>query len=447
MARKAIKLPYMAQNGNVWYAYLRIPADVQHVFGGRSVMKYSPGLTDPLAAYREAKPIIDSWHRKIAIARGKEDARPAVLIEQARQEFLKMKQGLIPGDEWEDVMHPLLIKLGFSGPESEFEDYRTDIYAPAPLNPKETAIIQQVTGERTAFGQYVAEWHRGLSHITPRSRAQYIMDVQQFGAFAGPDATLQDTDGLTRTAQQWVDKQTQEAVTSKTIMRKLSACGSYWTWLVSLGYAADNVTSPFKGRRIPVAKRKDQASVRQPFTPSQVMQLFRAAQAEQDHAALADLIMLAAYTGARIEELAKLEVSVIDLEAGCMTLSSKTDAGHRTVPIMPQIAPIVTRLAAQAQASRWLFHDPGNHQYGVRSASLSKQFGRLKTRLGFDDRFVFHSIRKTVATLFETAQCPEGIAADILGHEKPTMTYGLYSGGSSLAVRRKWMLKALVYPA
>jgi hypothetical protein len=28
---------------------------------------------------------------------------------------------------------------------------------------------------------------------------------------------------------------------------------------------------------------------------------------------------------------------------------------------------------------------------------------------------------------------PEGVAADIVGHEKQTMTYGVYSGGSSLA--------------
>ncbi len=32
---------------------------------------------------------------------------------------------------------------------------------------------------------------------------------------------------------------------------------------------------------------------------------------------------------------------------------------------------------------------------------------------------------------------PECTAADILGHEKPTMTYGLYSGGANLEVKRK----------
>jgi hypothetical protein len=35
---------------------------------------------------------------------------------------------------------------------------------------------------------------------------------------------------------------------------------------------------------------------------------------------------------------------------------------------------------------------------------MSKRFGHLKTKEGFDERYVFHSIRKTVATLLENAQ-------------------------------------------
>ena len=33
----------------------------------------------------------------------------------------------------------------------------------------------------------------------------------------------------------------------------------------------------------------------------------------------------------------------------------------------------------------------------------------------------------------------ESISADILGHEKKTITYGLYSGGSSMAQKREAM--------
>ena len=46
---------------------------------------------------------------------------------------------------------------------------------------------------------------------------------------------------------------------------------------------------------------------------------------------------------------------------------------------------------------------------------------------------VYHFIRNTVITKLEQADVSESVTADIVGHEKKTITYGLYSGGSSMA--------------
>ncbi|WP_198374063.1 tyrosine-type recombinase/integrase [Neoroseomonas rubea] len=73
------------------------------------------------------------------------------------------------------------------------------------------------------------------------------------------------------------------------------------------------------------------------------------------------------------------------------------------------------------------------------------QRARLKTRLGYGPEVVFHSIRKTVATALENAGVPENVAADILGHEKPRITYGLYSGGSNLATKAE-AIEKVRYP-
>ena len=43
---------------------------------------------------------------------------------------------------------------------------------------------------------------------------------------------------------------------------------------------------------------------------------------------------------------------------------------------------------------------------------------------------------KTVVTFLENAGVLENVSADIVGHEKPRITYGLYSGGASLEVKR-----------
>ena len=42
---------------------------------------------------------------------------------------------------------------------------------------------------------------------------------------------------------------------------------------------------------------------------------------------------------------------------------------------------------------------------------------------------------------FFNAGVPENVVADIVGHEKTTMTYGLYSGGLSLVVKHEALNK------
>ena len=71
--------------------------------------------------------------------------------------------------------------------------------------------------------------------------------------------------------------------------------------------------------------------------------------------------------------------------------------------------------------------------------AVGKLFGRLETSLGHGKLKVFHSITKTATTIFEQAGVPEGITADIVGHEKATITYGPYSRGASIEQRKEAM--------
>jgi len=52
---------------------------------------------------------------------------------------------------------------------------------------------------------------------------------------------------------------------------------------------------------------------------------------------------------------------------------------------------------------------------------------------------------KTLTTLLENAGVSENLATDIVGHEKPRITYGLYSGGATLEVKRE-ALELVRYP-
>ena len=71
------------------------------------------------------------------------------------------------------------------------------------------------------------------------------------------------------------------------------------------------------------------------------------------------------------------------------------------------------------------------------ASSISNQFTKFKQGLGYEGSQDFHSFRRTFLTMCENAGIPEGVAADIAGHKKQTISYGLYSGGNTIEVMRE----------
>ena len=154
---------------------------------------------------------------------------------------------------------------------------------------------------------------------------------------------------------------------------------------------------------------------------------------------LADLTRLGMYTGCRIEELCALKTKHV-ADDHFKIVDAKTEAGVRDVPTHRELAQTMARLVDQSREGYVLSRLTTN-KYGDRSNAIGKKFGKLKTAQGFGPQYVFHSIRKTVVTMLENAGVPENVVADIVGHEKPTMTYGLYSGGVSLERKAEALAK------
>ena len=156
---------------------------------------------------------------------------------------------------------------------------------------------------------------------------------------------------------------------------------------------------------------------------------------DQDHA-LFDVFTFAIYTGARREEIGQLTVDSVKNDV-VIIADAKSSAGNRSVPLHSKLKPLVARLTIGAKGSDYLFRKLTAAQYGHRTDAIGKRFGRTKTALGYDSRYVFHSLRKTVATRLEQAGVLENVASDILGHEKAaTLSYGLYSSGTSIEQMR-----------
>jgi integrase len=171
-----------------------------------------------------------------------------------------------------------------------------------------------------------------------------------------------------------------------------------------------------------------------PFTASDVERLYTEAIIHKDWT-LGQLMLIGAYTGARIEEICSLKQEHINLnEKSFKITDSKTEAGVRIIPIHQSLMPVIKELMRTSE--EYIIANLTKSKFDDRSNAIGKRFGRLKTKLGYSKRHVFHSIRKTFTTQLENAGVNENVTADIIGHEKPRMTYGLYSGGTNLEVKR-----------
>ena len=301
--------------------------------------------------------------------------------------------------------------------------------------------FDEITGNATPWLLHLEPWLDGQPMLKAPTRVRYKAEVVDFGK-AHKGLTVESlTFDL---AQAWARaRMIAHKDEASTLKRRLAALRSYWAFLVVIK-AADRLTQPFTALVLP-ARQKEARATRAEFSPAQVVALHAAALAQGDQD-MADLILMGAFTGGRIEELCKLTTKDWDTAQGTVRLDSKTDAGRRDVPVLPALETLLTRLASKSPVGGTLLPKKTTKADRRLSQPYSEAFSILKTSQGHDEALVFHSLRKTVATRLKNAGCPETIAADVLGHKVKTMSYGVYAGGSDLDVRRTWMAQALVYP-
>jgi integrase len=433
-----------------------VPADAQAVVGKKVLMK-STGETDEHRAAAMAAPIIAQFEAQIRSARltGRplDQMTAETLAERYRAEKASDSE-LASITEITDVVRFALrqIRQDYAAYGRQVREAGYDAHAALRLLPhgdKAVAVAEAVTGRATAFDAHLDAW-KPYAGLKPRPLDQAISTIQQFKREVGQ--TIEALCG--RHVQEWIDAlinpDGEQGSTAKTVRRKLSELRNYWQWMQQREIVSDDI-NPFVGRRIrePPERRKTKDEARQRWQPEEVVCLWEEATRRGD-ASLANAIKIAAYSGARIEGVVQLKTSDIlidpDTKIRCMRMTDKTQAGDRHVPVHSEIDALIKNLAATSDKDGYLIPSDAKNKYGERSQPIGKRFGRLKTQLGFDRRYVFHSIRKTVTSLLRDQGCPEDVAADIVGHIKPTMTYGLYAGDTRMDQRAEWLEKAVRYP-
>ena len=432
----------MERRRNVWYARLGIPEAVRHHFDGRIRFFQSTKHSDQHKAQIVALELVTQWKRQIAAAQNIKldpDVELALdlrkQIESEREAFDPMCLGDYPPIE--DAVSDHTDKLREKGEEERAAKiasivYQNQVVLQSELPGWEATVkgTPRSISQKIKAGREVAERFPTLTDITPQSVkdwARYLMAPKSEGGmgFAKP-----------------------------TIERRFNAGRSIWRYLQDHGKAPTDV-QPFtlpafvseadKAKRRQRQRETGSAKARVGFMPSDIVRLRSiASKTKYNPHQLTTLITLGMYTGARIEEICSLKCSECS-ETVFKITKSKTEAGYREVPVHPEIVPFVRELLSNSKDGYLISGLKINPSTGERSGAIGKRFGRLKKKEGFSKSTGFHSIRHTVITMLENAGVGENTTADIVGQDKPRITYGLYSGGSSYETKLE-AIKLLKYP-
>jgi integrase len=222
-----------------------------------------------------------------------------------------------------------------------------------------------------------------------------------------------------------------------TLGQYLMAGTAFWKWAMKYDAAwreeYKGKVNPFVGHELPQGGGSEIAGQdRKIYTRTDTLKLHQAA-LDNDDNPLADLIVLGWYTGARIEELCRLNKdSVITVDGiRCFDFpKSKSKASKRVVPIHPSLTTTIDRLCEET-TDTFLIPTSSHDHYGKRSHAISKAFGRLRTAAGFSKLHVFHSFRHTVVTELIRADVPDALAKELVGHETGSVTHDVYSKGAT----------------
>ena len=411
---------------NTYYASMHVPKDVRDVLG-RSRFKKTLKTGDKRVAIQRARRIIADWWEEIAIAR----AKTGLQLDDVTREAL----------DWKKDIESTKTDLDREVFESVLYDQIEDLIKRFG----ETKAIEYygiATGKATPIAPLIPEWEAYIQkRINSKTVSLYVADVSRF------TKEFTTFEKITKKGiREWLwdlKAPNGEYITDSTQSRILNGLSNFWKWCHSIKYCvAEEATNPFLN--IPLSKAVPARKIL-PYEPLELMKIANKAKNKGD-TELYKLIMFASYTGARIEELCSVKVEhVMDNCSYFKILHSKTPASTRDVPIHSEFKSLIGEMCANPDEGGYLIKSTAENQHDSRSAPLGKRFSRLKTSMGYANNHNFHSIRHTLTTLLENAGIPENISSDIVGHEKKTMTYGLYSGGTSMKLKRE-AIEKIQYP-
>jgi site-specific recombinase XerD len=428
----------LEKRGDTYHAILVVPKDVRGILG-RNKFKRSTKNKKLKNAQITAAPWIAEWWAQIQQARENPDAaleRIAKLMalkadQEANEEYHQYEYEYVDGKRTGN-------KVGYTDAELAIDYYLDDL--DQNTKPSEVERMKQLYYGKDGIplGLFINSWLEDHYSTKPHKTVQEARTAVNRVIEYFP--TL--TDLTVRNRDLWLRNETRSV---SSVQKSLGFVRNYYNWLKANQHIGASEVNPFVAKEIVLNQKLKTKENYLPFEMSELLEIKQAVRATGDERLL-QTVEIAQWTGMRLAEIAQLSaqesiVTVDGIECLKVKEDAKTKAGSgRLVPIAKTLADRVS-LEELPEPPAPKLDKKTNKLVAYEAQDVGKRFGRLKTKMGYGKQHVFHSIRKTAATVFEQAGVPEGVTADIIGHEKQTMTYGLYSGGTSIKQRQEAILE------
>lgn len=389
---KPLSSPYLFQSRHgIWYARIVVPETQRDVIGKRELRR-SLSTRDKFEAIRKSWDVLKALR---LMAEGKQS------------------QSVTTGSEGLSDIHPKVIVYSKPIPEP---------YHQSSL-PKLSQVAQEYSREKLLGGAWSKQ-----TEITNRKTYRDMI------ALLGDIRIDQFTKEKAQKYKQHYSAKKDLSVA--TINKYLTRVTALLQW-ASSHYGTSN---PMVGMSIQVTEKVKVSKEREALTPFQIKQLFQGTPLHSNQKFLYRywLPRLAAYTGARVGELAQLyldDFTIIDghpcilIRANRPDQSIKTPSSERAIPIHSQLIAMGFLHFVERQRTLGhlrLFPELPKKEARGYSHAVSKWFCYFKKKLDWGERETLHGIRHAVATQLKHKEFSSDLVAGLLGHSHGSITFDRY---------------------
>lgn len=426
------------KRGNRYYVRITIPPAVRDQFGGNTHLQEALGTPDERAArtlypqaYARLKTRIETARRDsdgVLTGRGKENEAEAVA-----RHFRALWKDPATNDEAEQLISDEVERLRGQVIGEECEgDQTVPIYG----GDAEAALfVERAYGSVTDWAEEAILDRANRWAESYRSKVRKASKV--FLAWYQEEPSRQPLIGYDRVskviARRFLkEMQSRGHLSMATVASYSRALGGIWGWAIETEQptAAKNPWQEasrvlHSGNSMPKAKRRAPtdgeiaAYWNGPASPS-----------------VANAIRFGLLTGARLEEIGRLQVRDVDGDELCIR-GGKTHAAIRRIPIHLELAALVASLTKDRSADAYLIEGLTPVR-GRRTHGLSQRFTEYRKGLGIgsnlnghrESDLVFHSFRHWFLTAALNAGCIKEHAQAVIGHapDKGVTTSVYYKG-------------------